>query len=101
MERHRVALHASHPGPLAREAARRLAEVLGDDASMGDFDEVGIIEIELPAGSREEALQRAFDAMALAGADDELIFAEHPDIPGHWRRRTEERRAERIAARGP
>jgi hypothetical protein len=99
MDRHRVALHAPHPGPLARDAAQRLAGVLGPDSTMGDFDEVGILEIELPAESREEALKRAFDAMALAGADDELTFAEHPDIPEHWRRRTEERRAERITER--
>jgi len=97
MERHRVALHAPHPGPLARAAADRLGGVLGPEARVGDFDDVGILEIELPAESREAALRRAFDAMALAGADDELIFAEHPDIPEHWRRRSEERIAARRA----
>jgi hypothetical protein len=63
----------------------RLVEALGD-ASAGDFDEAGIVEVELPAESFERALERVFDAVALSGVDDELVFAEHPSVPDHWRR---------------
>ena len=32
------------------------------------------------------ALRFVWDAIARAGADDHFVFAEHPDLPQHWRR---------------
>jgi hypothetical protein len=33
----------------------------------------------------EQALQRVWDAVALSGTDDHIVFTEHPAIPQHWR----------------
>jgi hypothetical protein len=47
----------------------------------------GIFEIALEAADREAALGRIWDAVAAAGADDHIAFAEHSDRPEHWRDR--------------
>ena len=67
-------------------AYERLREALGPDA-LGDIDEAGILEITIKdAKDFEDALMRVFNAIATAGADDNFVIAEHPDIPEHWRR---------------
>jgi hypothetical protein len=38
--------------------------------------------------SEEQALQRVWDAIAAAGADDHIVFAEHPELPEHRRVRS-------------
>ena len=66
-------------------AYERLREALGPH--LGDIDDAGILEITVPdAADFEEALKRVWNGIALAGADDAFAFAEHPDIPEHWRR---------------
>jgi ApbE superfamily uncharacterized protein (UPF0280 family) len=80
-----VALHVNTP----RDAQARdeLATALPDDATVGPLDEeTGAFDVELDADSHEEALQVVFDAVAAAGADDHVVFAEHPNVPQHWRR---------------
>ena len=37
------------------------------------------------ADSREAALLQVWDLIAAAGADDHILFIEHPDVPEHWR----------------
>ena len=83
----KVALEVlGHPGITTAAAYERLGEALGRDA-LGDIDSDGILEVTVKdAEDFEGALRRVWDAMATAGADDAFVFAEHPDIPDHWRR---------------
>jgi hypothetical protein len=75
-----------HPGsPRDRKAREELAAALGG-AEVGEPDDVGVFEIRLEASDQEAALGRVWDAVAAAGADDHVVFLEHPDLPEHWRR---------------
>ena len=75
-----------HPGIGTAAAYERLGEAFGRDA-LGDIDDEGILEITIKdAADFEDALRRVWDGVARAGADDAFAFAEHPDIPEHWRR---------------
>ena len=76
-----------HRGVPADAAYQRLCDVLGADA-LGDMDSEGFVEVTVDdVQDFDEALARVWNAMATAGADDHFVFAEHPDIPDHWRRR--------------
>jgi hypothetical protein len=86
-ERRRVALHMPHRSPRAEKARLALSRCLPDDAKVSETDETGTFEVELDAADREAALSIVWNAMASCGGDDQLIFAEHADIPGHWRPR--------------
>jgi hypothetical protein len=70
--------------PRDEQARSQLAAVL-DDAVVGDADELGVFEITLDAPDQEAALQKVWDAVALGGVDDHILFLEHPDLPEHWR----------------
>ena len=85
MATHAVALQCLDRGKACHTARAKLADALG--AEVPDPDETGVIEVHVEAEDFDAALARAWDAMAAAGADDHLAFAEHPDIPEHWRRR--------------
>jgi hypothetical protein len=84
MPEHVVALQSLDHA--TKRCLERLAEVLADGA-VGAPDEVGIVEVRVEARDFEGALHVVWNAIAAAGADDHLAFAEHPDIPLHWRRR--------------
>jgi hypothetical protein len=71
----------------AEAAYKRLADAL-PDATVSEPDDVGVFEIELDADDSEAALQRVWDAVAAAGADDHVVFLEHPELPEHWRDRS-------------
>jgi hypothetical protein len=87
MSRHAVALYMLHGGTEKdREYRQALADLL-PDADVSEPDDVGVFEIAFEAEDQEAALTRVFDAMASAGADDHLVFMEHPDLPQHWRAR--------------
>ena len=76
-DRFPVAMLLLHPGtPRDDEAREQLADALPDDAEVGEADDL------------EEALQAVWDAVAAAGADDHVVFLEHPDLPEHWRHRS-------------
>ncbi len=78
-------MYSLQPGtPSAEEIRDALAEAL-PDAEIGEPDDVGVFEIELEADDREAALDAVWDAVAAAGADDHIVFLEHPDLPGHFR----------------
>ena len=68
----------------AREACRALAGAL-PAAEVTKPDEVGVFEVRFAADSQEDALQKVWDAVATAGADDHVAFLEHPALPEHWR----------------
>jgi hypothetical protein len=53
-----------------------------------DPDETGIFEITVEAEDQEAALEAIWDAVAATGADEHVVFAEHAEIPEHWRERT-------------
>ncbi|MDO8187342.1 hypothetical protein Q5424_12975 [Conexibacter sp. JD483] len=80
----RVALYVVNPREAVSEALDRIAAAL-PGATVGRPDDVGIVEISLEAVSFDDALTQVWDAIAAAGADDALAFAEHPDLPEHWR----------------
>jgi hypothetical protein len=87
-DRFPVAMLLLHPGkPRDDEAHEQLADALPDDAEVGEPDEIGVFEVSLEADDLEEALQAVWDAVAAAGADDHVVFLEHPDLPEHWRHR--------------
>jgi hypothetical protein len=69
----------------AEEALPALARALG--GTVGALDDGGLVEVEVEAASREEALARVRDAIAAVGVDHLFTFPEttgtdyHP--PGH------------------
>jgi len=71
-------------GVAAKDARRQLAAAL-PGAEISEPDEVGVFEVTLDAESQEDALQRVWDGVAAAGADDHVAFLEHPALPEHWR----------------
>jgi hypothetical protein len=86
MPEYRVGMLLLHygQGPRDEQARTELAAVL-PDAELTPPDEVGEFEVVLDAPDFEQALQRVWDAVALSGTDDHVVFTEHPDIPQHWR----------------
>jgi hypothetical protein len=85
MARHAVALTVLPDAMKVRESWERLAGVVDE---LTPIDETtGLLEARVEAGDFEGALQKVWDAIAAAGVDDDFAFAEHPSIPGHWRRR--------------
>lgn len=77
-----------HPGAPADEEARaRIADQLAG-AQVGVPDELGVFEITFVADDLDAALARVWDAVAAAGADDHVVFLEHPELPEHWRPRS-------------
>jgi hypothetical protein len=88
-DRFPVGMLLLHPGtPRDDEAREQLADALPDDAEVGEPDVVGVFEVEVEADDLEEALPTVWDAVAASGADDHVVFLEHPDLPEHWRHRS-------------
>jgi hypothetical protein len=88
MARETVALYHLHHGTgrAVQEHLDALGEVLGG-ARVDGPDEDGFVEVELDASDYEDALDKVWNGVAAAGADDHLVIAEHPDLPEHWRER--------------
>ena len=87
---YRVGMLLEQPGAFGAAALERLREALGD-VEVTEPDEVGAFEVVVAASSFDAALQRVWDAVAAAGADDEMVFVEHPELPEHWRHRARAR----------
>jgi hypothetical protein len=86
-QQHAVGLQLLHHGERCRRAVGELIEAL-PGASVGAVDDdLRTFEVEVAARSQEEALHVVWNAIAEAGCDDHVAFAEHPDIPQHWRAR--------------
>jgi hypothetical protein len=75
-------------GVAAEQAHKQLTEALSG-AEVSAPDDVGVFEVALDADSQEDALQRVWDGVAAAGADDHIAFLEHPSLPEHWRHRAQ------------
>ena len=86
MAEHKVALQCLDRGVRCEQARRNLTDALGG-GDVPEHDEGGIFEVAVEADDFEAALARVWDAVATSGSDDHVAFAEHPDIPEHWRRR--------------
>jgi hypothetical protein len=87
-ERHVVSMLLLHPGtPRDAEARAQLAAAL-PEAELSEPDELGVFDVTLDAEDQEDALRRVWDAVALSGTDDHVVFMEHPDLPEHWRPRS-------------
>jgi hypothetical protein len=80
----RLALEREATDPY-EHALDELRRVLGEEVQVPDPDDAGVVEVRLEAPDPEAAVQRVFDAVAAAGADDHFEIAEHPETPGHWR----------------
>ena len=76
-------IHGGTPKDL--ECRERLAEALPEDAVVGEPDDLGVFEIELGADGQEDALSKVWDGVAASGTDDHILFLEHPELPEHWR----------------
>ena len=87
MHTHAIGMQLIDRGLHAREAMERLRDIL--DCHCDEPDGSGIFAVHVEADSFEDALNHAWDAMAAAGADDHVVFIEHPDIPEHWKARTD------------
>jgi hypothetical protein len=83
-DEHRIGMVALARGAALERGLEELRAVLGEDA-VGEPDETELFEVRVTAPSQDDALKRAWDAVAAAGADDEIAFAEHPSLPEHWR----------------
>jgi hypothetical protein len=77
-----------HDSPRDQDARDQLAAALGDGTRVGEPDEVGAFEVEVPEDDQEAALQRVWDAVAASGTDDHIVFLEHSELPEHWRARS-------------
>ncbi len=82
-----VTLVVDQPGKAAHAARERLAEQLPGARVGSPEADTGVFDVTLDADDRDTALNRVWNALAAAAADDELVFLEHPDIPDHWRSR--------------
>ena len=67
-------------------ARERPAEGCRGRAEVGEPDDLGVFEVAIQAADQEDALRWIWDAVAAAGADDHIVFLEHPELPEHWRR---------------
>jgi hypothetical protein len=83
-EEHRIGMVALARGAALERGLEELRAVVGEDA-VDKPDETGVFEVRVTASSQDDALQQVWDAVAAAGADDEIAFAEHPSLPEHWR----------------
>ena len=72
--------------PRGLRARQDLLAALGGAAAT-EPDEGGAFEVILQCNGQDDALQRVWDAVAAAGADDHLVILEHPHIAHHWEHR--------------
>jgi hypothetical protein len=86
MSEQRVGMLRLQSGQRADRALAELDAAL-PDAVVNPPDELGVFEIVIDAEDQERALQRVWDGIAAAGADEHVVFMEHPDLPEHWRAR--------------
>jgi hypothetical protein len=87
MARHEVGLILLDPRSAGGHEGREgLLRVLGE-GSLDEPDETGVFQARVDAPDQEGALQRVWNAIAEAGADDHIAFVEHPELPEHWRHR--------------
>ncbi len=83
--RHVVSLHLFDHPHAAQDAIAGLAKHL-PGAEFSELEpDTGFFDAIVEAPDREAAIERVWNALGIAGADDQIALAEHPDIPEHWR----------------
>jgi hypothetical protein len=80
-----VGLREEIGGPHGEEVRQALLDALGDPPATVP-DETGTFEVTVEAETIDDALLAAWNALAASGADDHILFIEHPNLPEHWRR---------------
>ena len=86
MGKHSVGLQMVDRTPRAHACRDHIVECLqGAEATEPDGD--GTWEVRLDAPSEEDALKLVWNAVAAAGADDHVVFLEHPNVYHHWEHR--------------
>ena len=88
MRRQLVTLHAKVDGHHLDAARQALAQELRPGGTVGAPDEGGMLEVELSAESREQALAAVRDAIAAAGVEEQFTFptTTGTGYPQPWRR---------------
>jgi hypothetical protein len=89
-QEYRIGMLLEHPGARGHDAVSRLGAALGDE-DISDPDDAGAFEVTVSAASFDAALERVWNAVAAAGADDDIVFIEHPELPEHWQHRARAR----------
>jgi hypothetical protein len=79
-----IGLHQEIGGPHGDEVRRSFLEALGNPPAT-DPDDSGTFEVTVEADTVDDALLAAWNAVAASGAEDHVLFLEHPNVPGHWR----------------
>jgi hypothetical protein len=79
-----VALREEMGGPHGADVRAALLDALGNPPATAP-DETGTFEVTVEADSVDDALLAVWNALAAAGADDHILFIEHPSLPEHWR----------------
>jgi hypothetical protein len=87
-KRYAIGMLMLHYGSPRDQMARAELSAALPGAEVSEPDEVGVFEVRLDAEDNEQALQRAWDAVAASGTDDHIVFLEHPELPEHWRSRS-------------
>jgi hypothetical protein len=85
MSEFRVGLREEIGGPHGEEVRAALLNALGDPPATAP-DETGTFEVTVEADTIDDALLAVWNALAASGADDHILFIEHPNLPEHWRR---------------
>ncbi len=83
--RHVISLYVFDHSHRAQDSRDRLAKQLSG-AEFSEYEpETGFFDVIVEGPDREAAIERVWNALGTAGADDHIALAEHPDIPEHWR----------------
>ena len=85
MSEFRIGFREEIGGPHGEEVRRAFLEALGAPPAT-DPDETGTFEVGVEADTLDDALLAAWNALAASGAEDHILFIEHPSLPEHWRR---------------
>jgi hypothetical protein len=80
-----IGLREEIGGPHGEEVRRAFLEALGNPPAT-DPDDTGTFDVTVEAETIDDALLAAWNALAASGADDHILFIEHPNLPEHWRR---------------
>jgi hypothetical protein len=74
-------------GPATDEVRGMLARALGGNSAIGAPDEAGLLEVEVDAPDRDQAITRVADALAATGLDERFTFPSttgtHYEAPEH------------------
>jgi hypothetical protein len=85
MSQFKVGLLQELPGEHGDATRAALIDALGGVPAT-EPEEDGTFEVTVEADSDDDALLAVWNAMAASGADEHIVFTEHPKLREHWRR---------------